>query len=93
MQCPVIQHAWQNWKCSIIAGSADPLVMENGRNLIDMICKGFESPDIVKDEEEQYNYSEAASFRKSCDVSCCMQSPQNIATAYSESCGTQVASG
>ena len=39
------------------AGHADPLVMGNGRDLIDMICKGFESPDF-SDEEEQYNYSE-----------------------------------
>jgi hypothetical protein len=35
----------------------DSLIMENGRDLMDMICNAYESPDS-DDEHDHYNFSE-----------------------------------
>jgi hypothetical protein len=44
-------------------GSADPLIMSNGRDLLDMICRGYESPDGEGDKEDElFDYSETATL-------------------------------
>ena len=43
-----------------VQSRADPLPMGNGRDLIEMICKGYESPDDDAESDEHYNYSETA---------------------------------
>ncbi|BDA44637.1 hypothetical protein COCOBI_06-1140 [Coccomyxa sp. Obi] len=35
---------------------ADPLIMDNGRDLVDMICSSYESP-LDADEDEHFNFS------------------------------------
>ncbi|KAK9908360.1 hypothetical protein WJX75_006723 [Coccomyxa subellipsoidea] len=40
----------------LLKQSFDPLVMENGRDLIDMICTSYESP-ATDNDEDQYNFS------------------------------------
>ncbi len=37
---------------------ADPLVMDNGMDLIDMMCNCYDSPLDAADDEPQYNFSE-----------------------------------
>ena len=70
---------------------ADPLVMGNGRNLIDMLCKGFESPDSSDDDEEQYDYSEQPAAPK-CKPQSVHAVPSDSTLPCSECCCAQVAS-
>lgn len=35
---------------------ADPLIMDNGRDILDMICSSYESPEDA-DEDEHFNFS------------------------------------
>lgn len=36
-----------------LAGFADPLVMDNGQDLVAMCCHAYESPDGADEEEEE----------------------------------------
>ena len=37
----------------------DPLVMDNGLDLIDMMCSCYESPEDTGEEAVQYNFSQS----------------------------------
>lgn len=46
---------------------ADPLVMDNGQDLVTMCCHAYESPDGADDDEE-----ELVDYCKCCALAMCM---------------------
>ena len=48
-----LQGAQCDWLC------ADPLIMDNGLDLIDMMCSCYESPEDTSEEAVQYNFSQS----------------------------------
>ncbi len=54
----------------MLASFADPLIMENGRDLIDMICTSYESP-VTDGDEDQYNFSMPPPLLILCFVQIC----------------------
>lgn len=44
--------------CRAVLCPADPLVMDNGQDLVTMCCHAYESPDGADEEEELVDYCE-----------------------------------
>lgn len=56
VQC-VIGGASHRSQCDLPC--ADPLIMDNGLDLIDMMCSCYESPEDTVEEAVQYNFSQS----------------------------------
>ena len=53
----VTVEASQRAQCDL--SRADPLIMDNGLDLIDMMCSCYESPEDIDEEAVQYNFSQS----------------------------------
>lgn len=62
---------------------ADPLVMDNGMDLIDMMCNCYDSPLDAADDEPQYNFSELpSSFSAAASCTCHFAAARKATPAY-----------